>query len=137
MTPSLASLSVGVALRVPTVKRKRILIVDDEPEICEALADLLDSEGYSVGCAGDGAQALEALSSTPADAVFVDLDMPIMDGYEFLRRRGAHPRLEKIPVVIMSASVPRSEATAGKSTSVLGKPIDIKAMLAMLAMLAT
>jgi CheY-like chemotaxis protein len=115
---------------VPITKRKRILIVDDDPEICEGLADLLVAEGYSVGCAGDGAQALDALASTATDAVLLDLNMPVMTGHEFLGRRAADPRLAKIPVIILSASASLLEATAG--TSLLAKPFDIEALLAML-----
>ena len=120
----------SLANSVPITKHKRILIVDDDPEISEPLAEVLVREGYSVGRAGDGAQALDALASTLADVVLLDLNMPVMNGYEFLRLRAADQRLAKIPVIIMSASVPRPEATVG--TSVLGKPIDVAALLVLL-----
>lgn len=62
--------------------------------------------------------------------VLLDLNMPIMNGYEFLDRRAADPKLAKIPVIIMSATVWRPDKRVG--TTVLGKPIDVEALLAML-----
>jgi CheY-like chemotaxis protein len=115
---------------VPVRKRRHILIVDDDPDMRDLLADILVDEGYSVNHAGDGAEALEALDSTPTDAVLLDLHMPGMNGHEFLARRAADPRLAKIPVVIMSGSAQRPATTA--RTSVLDKPIGIAALLAML-----
>jgi CheY-like chemotaxis protein len=119
---------------VTITKRKRILIVDDDPEICEALADVLGAEGYAVGCVGNGAQALDDLASTPTDTVLLDLNMPVMNGFQFLGMRAADPKLASIPVIILSASLSRPEPTLG--TWVLGKPFELQAMLAMLAVLA-
>ena len=119
----------------PLLAGKRLLIVDDDPDICEVLTELLTAEGYAVDCASDGVEALAALVSAPPDAVFLDVNMPIMDGYEFLRRRDADPRLAKIPIIIMGASALRPEATSGLCISVLPKPIDFVTLLARLALL--
>lgn len=115
---------------VPVTKRRHILIVDDDPDMRNLLVDILVDAGYSANHAGDGAEALEALDSTPTDAILLDLHMPGMNGQEFLGRRAADPRLAKIPVIIVSGSAQRSAATVG--TFVLGKPMDIPDLLAML-----
>jgi CheY-like chemotaxis protein len=116
---------------VPVRKRGQILIVDDDPDMRDLLAEILVDAGYSANCAGDGAEALEALDSTPMDAVLLDLHMPGMNGQEFLGRRAADPKLAKIPVIIISATAQRSATTVG--TFVLGKPMDIAALLGMLS----
>ena len=119
----------SLAAPVPVTKRRRILIVDDDPDMRDLLADILVDAGYVVSRAGDGAEALEALDSTPTDAVLLDLTMSGMNGQEFLERRAADPRLAKIPVVIISASAQRSVTTIG--TFVLRKPMDISTLLDM------
>lgn len=113
-----------------TALQKRVLIVDDDEEICDALADLLRDEGYLVEVAANGGKALDALASMPMDAILLDLSMPVMNGYEFLEHRAADPELAKTPVIVMSASA--SAIEPAPLTSVLGKPIDIEALLAIL-----
>jgi CheY-like chemotaxis protein len=119
-----------LVIPVPITTRRHILIVDDDPDMRDLLADILVDGGYSASCAGDGAEALEALASTPTAAVLLDLQMPGMNGQEFLGRRAADPKLAKIPVIIISATAQRSTTTVG--TFVLGKPMDIAALLGML-----
>jgi len=114
----------------PVRERKHILIVDDDPDMRDLLADVLVDAGFSVHRAGDGAEALEALGSTPTNAVLLDLHMPGMNGHEFLARRAADPGLAKIPVIVMSCSAQQSATTVG--TFVLAKPMDIAALLAVL-----
>jgi len=120
---------------IPAPAIKRILIVDDDSDICEVLTELLSEAGFSVGSAGDGAEALALLVSAPPDAVLLDVNMPIMNGYELLRLRDADPRMAKIPIIIMGASVLRPEATTGLCVSVLAKPINFEALLDRLALL--
>jgi two-component system phosphate regulon response regulator PhoB len=115
---------------VPITKRRHILIVDDDPDMRNLVVEILVDAGYSASHAGDGAEALEALDSTPTDAILLDLHMPGMNGQEFLGRRAADPRLAKIPVIIISGSTQRAATTVG--TFMLGKPMDIAALLAML-----
>jgi CheY-like chemotaxis protein len=73
--------------------RFRILLVDDEPSICETAGRILESEGYEVLTAKDGVDGLNALSQSLPDLIISDLNMPRMSGFEFLavvRQRFPH-----------------------------------------------
>ena len=80
---------------------KRVLIVDDDQDIREALAELFE-ESYDVLVAPNGLEALAILSQEPADAVVLDLMMPLMDGATVLKE--LHARAQTVPVVLLSAS---------------------------------
>lgn len=102
-----------------------ILLVDDDPNFREALADLLQSRGYRVSFAGDGAKALQWLGESDAPClILLDLMMPVMDGHEFLAQRNADPVLAGIPVVVISAGRhPRGSVVPG-ADDVLYKPFE-------------
>ena len=70
----------------------RLLVVDDEPAVRDALARALRLEGYEVELAADGREALAALAERPADAVVLDVLMPGLDGLEVCRRLRAERR---------------------------------------------
>src|SRR5687767_6260020 len=69
-----------------TLAPMRILVVDDEPAVREAVERALRLEGHDVALAADGGQALDALGAWPADAVVLDVLMPRVDGLEACRR---------------------------------------------------
>ena len=80
----------------------RILVVDDEPHIRATVTAMLESEGYDVIEATNGADALRAVEAAPPDIVLLDMRMPVLDGWGFaaeLRRRGHH-----VPIVVMTAA---------------------------------
>jgi CheY-like chemotaxis protein len=82
-----------------------VLVVDDEPDICESLADLLAGVGFHVVTAGDGAQALSVIERDGRpDAILLDLMMPGMSGWDFLAHRSRSDALLGIPVVVTSAA---------------------------------
>jgi chemotaxis protein histidine kinase CheA len=80
--------------------RRRVLVVDDSPIVRDLLSELLSSVGLDVRTAGDGAAALQALNERAADLIVCDVEMPIMDGFEFLRQ--LRDRAERIPVVMVT-----------------------------------
>ncbi|MCK6580961.1 MAG: ATP-binding protein [Anaerolineae bacterium] len=83
-----------------------VLIVDDEPDACQLFARMLsaDDQNYSVLTANDGAEALHILEAFQPRVILLDLVMPTMSGLEFLAVRAAHPKLQSIPVIVMSAN---------------------------------
>ncbi len=104
-----------------------ILVVDDDPEVREALCDVLEDEGYAVVRAANGAEAIRYLRKGRPRAIVLDLTMPVMDGYEFLDRRASDPTLSDIPVVVVSATI--DARVPHEDVEVIRKPIDLDALL--------
>ena len=107
-----------------------ILVCDDEKDIVSALKIYLESEGYAVECAYDGAQALALLESRDISLVLMDIMMPVMDGYTATRQIRAlgDPALAKIPILAMTANAfdeDRRNALESGMTGFLSKPIVI------------
>jgi CheY-like chemotaxis protein len=83
--------------------RRRVLVVEDDADILSSLVEVIRDEGFDVLSAANGYQALEQLEATPVDLVFLDLMMPLMDGWRFLEEaRTRFPRFHA-PVVLLSA----------------------------------
>ncbi|MES1206761.1 MAG: response regulator, partial [Pseudomonadota bacterium] len=81
---------------VPTSDPASILVVDDDTDMREGLCDALIEEGYAVSAAINGAEAVRKLVNTSRpDLILMDLRMPVMDGYEFLKRRDGDESLNK------------------------------------------
>ena len=81
----------------------RILVVDDNRMNRLKLSRSLEGQGYAVGLAEDGQQALDVLANQSFDVVLLDIIMPEMDGYQVLERIKASPDLRDIPVIVISA----------------------------------
>lgn len=80
-----------------------ILVVDDDRTNRELLRVNLEEEGYAVRTAAEGAEGLRLLAERACDAVLLDLEMPVMDGFEMLRRMKADEALRHIPVIVVSS----------------------------------
>ncbi len=110
-----------------------ILIVDDDLDIREVLAETLEDRGFEVVTAANGLEAITLVQSmaTPPSTILLDLMMPVMDGYSFLERRQRSPALAAIPVAVVTADhgVDRSRLA---STPVIPKPIDVPRLLGLL-----
>jgi CheY-like chemotaxis protein len=105
----------------------RVLLVEDDPATRTSLALILRLAGHAVDTARDGAEALDRLlGGAPPCLIFLDLTMPVMDGWEFLRRRGENAALAGIPVVVVSAlaDLRRDALLALGVSGVLTKPAD-------------
>jgi CheY-like chemotaxis protein len=81
----------------------QILVVDDDPATCRALAGLLRLEGHRADCARDGQEALRALEERVPDLIVLDMMMPRVDGLTLLARIRADSRFAAVPVVIYTA----------------------------------
>ncbi len=80
----------------------RVLVIDDDVAIREAVADALDREGYEILFSSDGEQALKIIIDSSPDVIILDLRMPGMDGLEFLQ--SFDPRLStNCPVIVLTA----------------------------------
>lgn len=80
------------------------MLVDDEPFNLELLQQELESFGFELQTAADGQEALDLIEAEPPDMLFLDLMMPVLDGFSVLERLRAHEQWRDIPVVIISAS---------------------------------
>jgi DNA-binding NtrC family response regulator len=100
--------------------RARVLVVDDEPRVCELLREFLTLQGYDVATAATGTEALDTVPIFQPDVIMVDMRMPSLSGRDVLdavRRRGF-----TTPVVLMSGD----SARAGEGFfEVLQKPFDL------------
>ncbi|HEY1948950.1 MAG TPA: ATP-binding protein [Bryobacteraceae bacterium] len=98
------SLLQAVKLHIPVEpgQPSRILVVDDELEARELLAEVLSSAGYLPVLAWGGRQALQVLARTPVAAVIVDLRMPEMSGFELIFRIRENQRLAALPIIVLT-----------------------------------
>ena len=108
----------------------RILVVDDEVDICENLADILGDLGCRVDTAQDGASALELVRRGPYDVALLDLKMPGMDGLELCRAMKAlRSGTVAIIVTAYAGSTTSEEAVEAGAWQVVAKPVDFPALL--------
>lgn len=105
-----------------------ILIVEDDVSELDTLSEVLEYAGYPTTCAHNGKEALDLLrTTTPSTAmILLDLNLPVMNGWQFLDRKRNDPALVKLPVVVISgSSTQRPQGAAG----FLRKPISVPALL--------
>ena len=109
-----------------------ILIVEDDFDVREALAETLRDEGYDVDCAGDGEQALQDLRrGARPGLILLDLTMPRMSGAEFRMVQKVDPKLNGVPVVLLSADGRMEEkARMLEADGAIRKPIDLDVLIA-------
>lgn len=112
---------------------RTVLIVEDDGVIRSAIAEMLRDEGYVVHTAANGEEGLHAIGEHRPDLAIVDLMMPVMDGWELLRRQRSDPDLASIPTLVLSASTTDGMEAAKQlgATAFLPKPYDIDALAAM------
>ena len=90
-----------------------ILLVDDEPNIVMSLEFLMRKNGYQVGIARNGTEALAAISATPYDLVLLDVMMPDVDGYEVCRQLRQRPDRAATKVIFLSAKSQPADVQKG------------------------
>jgi CheY-like chemotaxis protein len=115
-----------------TTVARTLLLVDDDPDIRETLAEFLGYEGYAVTTAGNGREALDQLrEGLRPCAVLLDLMMPVMDGFQFLELRQQDAELAAMPVIVISAGSQALKSLSG--VELFPKPLDVDRLLAALA----
>ena len=114
---------------------KRLLIVDDEPNLLRAVAVCLRGEGYQVETARSGEEALVHIAQRLPDLIVSDIRMPRIDGYALARQLRANPRTDLIPIVFLTAKDESSERIAGIRSGVdayLTKPFEPDELIAVI-----
>jgi CheY-like chemotaxis protein len=114
----------------PVIREMRptLLLVDDDASVISALSDVLTGEGYDVLSACNGAHALAAFRHQAVDAVLLDLNMPVINGWDTFERLTAIAPL--VPVLIMTGRPDqRPVAEAAGAAALLEKPLDIPVLL--------
>ncbi|HJS42773.1 MAG TPA: response regulator [Gemmatimonadales bacterium] len=110
--------------------RRSILLVDDDPDVRMTLRDLLEDEGFAVHTARDGQHALQVLERIDVpDLILLDYKMPNMDGRHFLSVQQHIPKLQAIPVVVLSAATREWSGAHLEVDDILSKPLDLEVLL--------
>jgi two-component system OmpR family response regulator len=114
--------------------QQRILVVEDEKPLLTAIQRLLESQGYAVMTATDGAEALELMEETQPDLILADVAMPRVNGYQLYERVRENVEWTLIPFVFLTARALDSDVRYGKELGVddyLIKPVDPEDMFAV------
>lgn len=117
----------------PSHTRERILVIEDEGDILEALQYTLNREGYRVTGARDGEEGLARARTDFPDLILLDLMLPKMDGMEICRRVKGDPALRTIPVIMVTAKGEVDDVVAGLEAGAddyIAKPFSNKELLA-------
>jgi CheY-like chemotaxis protein len=111
--------------------QRTVLVVEDDTDIREEMAALLEGEGYKVAQARNGKDALDLLKQLPPPCVILlDLMMPVMNGWDFRVQQLADPTLKEIPTVIVSgAARAPEEARSLGANACLQKPFELEPLL--------
>ncbi len=84
-------------------EKKKVMLVDDDPDFVEAVRTLVDKAGYQTEIAYDGKECLDKLQSFHPDLVILDVMMPVMDGHEACDKIKSNPETARIPVILLTA----------------------------------
>lgn len=112
---------------------KRILVVEDQEDNRQILRDLLANTGYEMIEAEDGEEALAIAATERPDLILMDIQLPVLDGYEATRRLKADPALRAIPVIAVTSyalSGDEEKARAAGCDAYIAKPYSPRELLA-------
>ena len=106
-----------------------VLLVEDDADLREMMAQLLSLEGFQTVSVSNGREALEYLQSGGSpDVILLDLMMPVMDGWEFRRQQRSDPELARVPVIVLSA-LDQPRVAEVEPAAFLKKPLDFDRLL--------
>ena len=107
----------------------KILIVEDNFDNLTLVRLLLEREGYQVVVALDGGKGLDLVRSEKPDLIALDLDMPVMDGWELMRKVKTDPDMQDIPIVVVTAHLmpgERSRVLKAGGAGYVSKPFKVR-----------
>jgi len=113
---------------------KRLLLVDDEPNLLRAVAACLKTEGYEVNTARSGHEALMQLAESVPDLIISDIRMPGMDGYKLARQLRGSPRTALVPIIFLTAKDETADRIEGFRAGIdayLTKPFEPDELIAV------
>jgi twitching motility two-component system response regulator PilH len=116
---------------------KSILVVEDNQVLAELIAEVLQEEGYSVGVACNGHEALERLPEVNPDLVITDLMMPKLSGEQVCNVIQADPNYCSVPVVLMTARQDEVARVSCRFDAFLPKPFDLYNLLGIVQRLTS
>jgi two-component system cell cycle response regulator DivK len=109
-----------------------ILIVEDDPKTLKLLRDLLQIKGYTTLEATDGKQGVDMAREKMPDLIFMDLQMPVMDGFEAIKILKADPVIKNIPIIALTACAmqgDREKCMEAGYDDYITKPLDTRALV--------
>ncbi len=109
---------------------KRILVVEDQEDNRQIIRDMLSTTDYELTEAENGEQALAAVAKQRPDLILMDIQLPIMDGYETTRRIKADPSLKSIPIIAVTSYVEEQKAQAAGCDEYVPEPYSPRQLLA-------
>lgn len=113
---------------------KRILVVDDEPDVCRYLAILFEGSGYAVSCACDGYEAAHRVRQARPDLIMLDPSMPHKTGLKFYREMKSTPELSRIPIVFVGTPSGHRERPSHRlppPDGLIAKPVNPDEMIGL------
>ena len=113
--------------------KKRILVVEDQEDNRQILRDLLSNAGFEMIEAEDGEKGVAAAARERPDLILMDIQLPILDGYDATRRIKANPELKAIPIIAVTSyalSGDDAKARAAGCDAYVPKPYSPRALLA-------
>ena len=112
---------------------RTVLVVDDDPGIRQIVSWALEDEGYAVQTATNGRDALEAVRRQSPDAIVLDLNMPVMDGWSFIHAHQADATCRDVPIILMSAGQRIAQAQGLGAAAFVTKPFDVGVLVGTIA----
>ncbi len=112
---------------------KMILVVEDQEDNRQILRDLLGNAGYAMQEAENGEEALSAVAKQRPDLILMDIQLPILDGYEATRRLKADPGTRGIPIIVVTSYALSGDETKARESgcdAYVTKPYSPRALLA-------
>jgi len=117
--------------------KRYVLIVDDDPDIVETIAMMLESKGYEVGKAYDGIEGQESIGKRPPDLLILDVMMPRKNGYVLCAELKKNNETRGIPIILLTAvadAVPtttysHADGRAMEAEDYIPKPVDIQVLI--------
>ena len=119
-----------------SMSKKRITIVEDEPDMAKLIAMRLRSEQYAVNVIHDGAEALEKIRSSPPDLILMDLMLPGMPGTEVTMKLRSDPRTSNVPIIMLTAKSAESDIIVGLHVGAddyMTKPFSMSVLVARIS----